>query len=78
MVYMHYEQTGKNQKLSRPYFGPYRVLEVHTNGVTVQPVDHPNDKSIRVNLDRVTLCLVELPDESWLGRKRQSKTTRKT
>ena len=28
---------------------------------------HPNDKSIRVNLDRVTLCRVELPDESWLG-----------
>ena len=35
MVYVPYEQTGKNQKLSRPYFGPYQVLEVHPNGVTV-------------------------------------------
>ena len=35
MVYVPYERTGKNQKLSRPYFGPYRVLEVHPNGVTV-------------------------------------------
>ena len=77
-MYMPYEQTGKNRKLSRLYFGPYRVLEVHPNGVTVRPVDRPNDKSIRVNLDRVTLCPVELPDESWLGRKRQTKKTRKT
>ena len=35
MVYMPYERTCKNRKLSRPYFGPYRVLEVHPNGVTV-------------------------------------------
>ena len=78
MVCIPYEQTGKNRKLSRPYFGPYRVLEVHPNGVTVRPVDCPSDKSIRVNLDRVTLCPVELPDESWLGRKRQTRKTRKT
>ena len=26
MVLMPQEQTGKNQKLHRPYFGPYRVL----------------------------------------------------
>ena len=27
MVLMPQEQTGKNRKLHRPYFGPYRVLE---------------------------------------------------
>ena len=31
MVYMPVERNGKNCKLSRPYFGPYRVLEVHPN-----------------------------------------------
>ena len=51
MVYMPYKQTGKNRKLSRPYFGPYRVLEVHPNGVTGRSVDCPDNKSIRVNLD---------------------------
>ena len=78
MVYILYECIGKNRKLSRPYFGPYQVLEVHPNGVTVQPVDRPNDKSIRVNLDRVTLCPMELSDKSWLGRKHQSRQARKT
>ena len=68
MVYMPVEQTGKNRKLSRPYFGPYRVLEVHPNGLTVRPVDRPNEQSIRVNQDRVTVCPKELPDQSWLGR----------
>ena len=48
------------------------MLEIHPNGVTVRPVDRPNDKSIRVDLDRVTLCPVKLPDESWLGQKRQT------
>ena len=51
MVLMPQEQTGKNRKLNRPYFGPYRVLEVHPNGATVVPVDRPKDPSIRVNLD---------------------------
>ena len=78
MVYMPYEQTGKNRKLSRPYFGPYRVLEVHPNGVTVRPVDRPNDKSFRINLDRVTLCPMELSDKSWLGWKCQSRRAHKT
>ena len=36
------------------------MVEVHSNGVTVKPVDKPRDATIRVNLDCVTLC----PDES--------------
>ena len=68
MVLMPAEQTGKNRKLHRPYFGPYRILEVHPNGVTVVPVDRPKDHQIRVNLDRVTLCYSELPDVSYTGR----------
>ena len=77
MVYMPYQRTGKNRKLSRPYFGPYRVMEVHPNAVTVWPVDCPKEKCIRVNLNRVTLCPVELPNVSWLGQKRKSKRASK-
>ena len=65
MVYMPQERTEKQRKLNRPYYGPYRVLEVHTNGATVVPVDRPKDPQIQVNLDRVTLCYPKLPDVSW-------------
>ena len=54
MVYMPVKQSGKNHKLSWPYFGPHRVLEVHPNGLTARPVDRPNEQSIRLNQDRVT------------------------
>ena len=67
MVLMPQERTGKTWKLHRPYFGPYRVLEVHPNSATVVPVGRPQGPSIRVNLDRVTLCYPELPDVSWMG-----------
>ena len=69
MVLMPAEQTGKNKKLHRPYFGPYCVTEIHPNSVMVVPVDRPKDPQIRVNLDRVTLCYPELPDISYMGRK---------
>ena len=69
MVLMPREQTGKQRKLNRPYYGPYRVLDVHPNGVTVRLVDRPKSDSIRVNVDRVTLCYPELPDVSWSGKK---------
>ena len=73
MVLMPQEQTGKNRKLQRPYFGPYRVLETHPNGATVVPVDRPKDPSIRVNLDRVTLCYPELPNVSWTGKSKRKR-----
>ena len=37
------------------------------NCVLVRPVDKPDDHSILVSLDRVTLCPAELADQSWLG-----------
>ena len=38
------------------------------NGLTVRPVNRPNEQSIHVNQDRVTICPKELPDQLWLGR----------
>ena len=67
MVYMPQEVKGKTRKLACPYHGPYRVMEVYPSGLSVRPVDRPNDAPTRVNLERVTLCPAELPDTTWLG-----------
>ena len=71
MVYMPQETTGKQRKQARPHFGPYRVIEVHPNGVSVRPVDRPKETPIRVNMDHISLCHTELPDSSWLGNRRR-------
>lgn len=51
MVYMPKETTRKQRKMVRPHFGPYCVIEVHPNGVTVRPVNRPKDTPIRVSQD---------------------------
>ena len=76
MVYMPWEKTGKKRKLALPYHGPYRIVDVLPNGLSVRPVDKVDEKPILVNVDRVTLCPQELPDETWLGsRKRRQVRT---
>ena len=79
MIFMPHETTGKRRKLALPYHGPYRVMDVHLNGLTVKPVDRPGDNPIRVNVDRVTRCYSELPNVSWLGPNvRRSRKNRKS
>lgn len=77
MVYMLHENSGKQRKLAPPYHGPYRILEVTSNGVCIRPVDHPEQEPIRVNIDRVTKCPTELLDVSWLGNTRKRPTKRR-
>ena len=71
IVYMAHEDTRKLRKLALPDHGPYQVLEVLPNGLSLCPVDRPEEKPILVNQDRVTKCPTELPDVSWLGKKKQ-------
>ena len=69
MVFMPAEITGKKRKLALPYHGPYQMVDVSENNVSVCPVDKP-DKSSHINfvsMDRVTKCSDALPDASWLG-----------
>ena len=77
MVYMPQEANGVSKKLAWPHFGPYWVLDVHPDGLTVRPVSRPKDPSIRVNLEQATLCPPELLDESWLGNKRHHRKSPK-
>ena len=61
MVYMPH---SKVDKLSLPYHGPYRVVDIFGNALSVRPVDLPSEKPILVNMDRVTSCPSKLPDSS--------------
>ena len=74
MVYMPAQVTGKRRKLALPYQGPFRVLDVTTTGVSVRPVDRPEQEPILVNKDRVTKCPPELPEVSWRGRKKYARS----
>ena len=77
MVFMPHEKAGKKRKPALPYHGPFRIVEVLPNGVSVRPVDRPQDEPILVNVDRVTPCPDELSDTSWLGsRKRRTRKTK--
>ena len=67
MVHMPHEATGKAAKLARPFFGPYRIVNVTSTNAEVRLVDKPDDPTIFVSLDRVRPCYSELPDSSWSG-----------
>ena len=67
MVYMPHETSGKDRKLSLPYHGPYRVIDIRGNCVSLTPVDNPDKEPILVNMDRIVPCHAEVPDSAWLG-----------
>lgn len=71
MVYMPQEATAKDRKLALPFHGPYRIMEVRSNCLLVRPVDQPGGEPILVSMDRVVGCSDELPDISWLGKKKR-------
>ena len=64
-VHMPAEKRGKAYKFARTFHGPYRVVELLENGVRVVPVDKPQESPIRVALNRVRCCPVQLPNEFW-------------
>ena len=51
-----WEETGKTRKLSRPWHGPYRVVEVKEPEVTVVKVYRPQDGQTHIHKTRVSLC----------------------
>ena len=67
MVRMPSESQGKNWKLARPFYGPYRVLQVTPTNVEVRLVDQPKGDSIFVALERVRRCYTEQGDTTWTG-----------
>lgn len=50
------EETGKKRKLSKPWHGPYRVIQKRGPNVTVVPVYFPESGEIQIHLTRVCPC----------------------
>ena len=75
-VYQPGAIQGKAWKFSRPYHGPYRILELTDKNAKVCPVDQPQATPTFVSLDRIRHCPDDLPDVSWLG-KTQRRTRRR-
>ena len=67
MVFVPQETKWKACKLALPHHEPYHILEITPIGASIRPVDCPDERPILVNLDRVTRCLDELPNVTWLG-----------
>ena len=64
------DETGKQRKLSRPWHGPYRIIDRRDPDVTVVKVYAPQDGQIQVQT-RVALCPPELPSGFfWYGNRR--------
>ena len=67
------EETGRQRKLSRPWHGPYRIVERNDPDVTVVKVYAPQDGPIQVHQMRVAPCPPELPAGFfWYGSRRSS------
>ena len=65
------EESGKQRKLSRPWHGPYRVVEVTPTGIAAQREYTAKDDIIRVHLNRVTRCPLSFPaGYYWYGDRR--------
>ena len=54
LVKFLWEETGKTRKLSRPWHGPYRLVEVKEPDVTVVKVYRPQDGQIQIHKSRVS------------------------
>ena len=75
-VHMPGAVQGKAWKFSRPFYGPYRILELTHTNASVRPVDRPQESSIFVSLNRLRRCPRELPDVSWPGKGRRGRRKR--
>ena len=74
MVLIPAEKQGKNWNLSRPFPGPYRVLQITPTNMEVRLVDRLTSESIFVALDRVRKCYLEQSNDTWTGYKHHRKT----
>ena len=62
------KETGQQRKLSRPWYGPYRVTTVTEMGVTAVKVYSPQDGTTSVHASHVTRCPPAFPEGGyWYG-----------
>ena len=67
------EESGKNRKLSRPWHGPYRVVDCKEPDLTVTKVYRPQDNQIQIHQERVTPWPSDIASGYyWYGRQNHS------
>ena len=66
------DESGKNRKLSRPWHGPYRVIQCVDPDVSVVKQYFPEEGSIQVHQLRVRPCPQLPTGYYWYGGKRHS------
>ena len=67
------EESGKNRKMSRPWRGPFRVIERKDPNLTLVNVYFPQEPKVLVHQLRVCPCPDQLPPGFyWYGKKRKS------
>ena len=71
------EKIGEVRKLSRPYHGSYRVVQLDTNTAHIRRVDCPQEDAILVALNRLRRCPLEVGDEFWPPDKKAAKRASK-
>ena len=73
MVKFPQEETGRLCKLSRPWHGPYHIIDRQDPDVTVVKIYAPQDGQIQVHQTRVAPCPPQLPAGFyWYGTRRSS------
>ena len=71
MIRFPQNETGSQRKLSRPWHGPYRIIDRRDPDVTAVKVYAPQDGQIQVHQTRVAHCPPELlAGFSWYGDRR--------
>ena len=70
-ILIRFPATGKQRKLSKPWYGAYRIVYMTETGVTAVKVHRPGDGTIAIHASRVAKCPPEFPAGSyWYGGKR--------
>ena len=73
MIKFPSEETGKQQKLSQLWHGPYRVTTIREPDIITRKVYFPGEDPINVHQLRVTRCPIDFPaGYHWYGQKQHS------
>ena len=71
LIYFPEDETGKLRKLSRPWHGPYRIVDRNDPDISAKKLFFPEDPVIQVHQSRVQKCPSSFPkDFYWYGGKR--------
>ena len=56
-------KSSKAHKFARPFSGPHRIVCLYQNGADIRPVDKPQKAAIRVSLNQLRPCPVEIVNQ---------------